>query len=68
MWRTSTWPTSGALGLLYEKKNIVIKCIDTVQRGRKKKIIRGYTICSQISVLKKDLQSNQSTDEEGEKT
>lgn len=40
---------------------IVIKCIDTEQRGRKKKIIHGKH--SQIAILKIDLQSNQSTDE-----
>lgn len=41
---------------------IMIRCIDSVQRGRKKKIIHGKH--SQISILKIDLQSNQSTKDE----
>lgn len=40
--------------------HVMIKCIDTVQRGRKKKIIHGKH--SQIAILKIDLQSNQSRD------
>ncbi len=43
---------------------IMIKCIDTVQRGRKKKIIHGKH--SQIAILKTELQSNQNADKKTE--
>lgn len=44
----------------------MIKCIDTVQRDRKKKIIHGKH--SQIAFLKIDLKSNHSKDKKKRKT